>query len=348
MTDNGENSSDKDSLRDLTIIGGGPTGIFAAFQCGMNNISCRIIESMPQLGGQLTALYPEKHIYDVAAFPEVQAAELVETLWKQAERYSPEVILGKKVSRYRKLDDGSFEVEAESGSTFASRAVLVAAGLGAFSPRKLPQLGDISVLEEKTVLYSVQQVSEFAGKKVVIIGGGDSALDWAMMLLPEAEHVTVAHRSPEFRAHGNTQQKVQDAAEQGHMDVYLNTEVKSIEHDGPVLKKVNFRSKSGEELSVDADYMLVLIGYVSNLGPLAEWGLSLNDNAIVVDSQMKTEVDGLYAAGDIADYPGKLKIIQTGLSDATMAVRHSLTYIHPDKKIRHQFSSIKMAKEKKK
>ena len=334
-------------MRDLTIIGGGPTGIFAAFQCGMNNISCRIIESMPQLGGQLTALYPEKHIYDVAAFPEVQAAELVESLWKQAERYGPEVILGEKVCAYKKLQDGSFAVETESGSFFASKAVLIAAGLGAFSPRKLPQLGDISELEEHSVYYSVQHMSLFAGKKVVIIGGGDSALDWAMMLLPEAERVTVAHRSPEFRAHGTTQQQVLEAGENGLMDIHLNTEVKSIEHDGPALRKVHFRSKSGMETVVDADYMLVLIGYVSNLGPLAEWGLSLNDNALVVDSHMKTDVDGLYAAGDIASYPGKLKIIQTGLSDATMAVRHSLTYIHPDKKIKHQFSSIKMAKEKK-
>ncbi len=348
MTENGELSSGKDAMRDLTIIGGGPTGIFAAFQCGMNNISCRIIESMPQLGGQLTALYPEKHIYDVAAFPEVQASELVESLWKQAERYGPEVILDEKVCSYRKAGDGSFEVETESGSVFASRSVLVAAGLGAFSPRKLPQLGDISLLEGHSVLYSVQHMHELAGKKVLIVGGGDSALDWAMMLLPEAEHVSVAHRSPEFRAHGKTQQEVQGAAEKGLLDVYLNTEVKGIEHDGPALRKVHLRSKTGRETTFEADYMLVLIGFISNLGPLAEWGLALNDSAIVVDSNMKTEVDGLYAAGDIASYPGKLKIIQTGLSDATVAVRHSLTYIHPGKKIKHQFSSIKMAKEKKK
>ncbi len=348
MTENEELPFTKDAIRDLTIIGGGPTGIFAAFQCGMNNISCRIIESMPQLGGQLTALYPEKHIYDVAAFPEVQAAELVESLWRQAERYGPEVILNEKVCKYRKLDDGSFEVETESGKTFASRAVLVAAGLGAFSPRKLPQLGDISVLEGHSVLYSVQHMHELAGKKVVIVGGGDSALDWAMMLLPEADRVSIAHRSPEFRAHGKTRQEVLEAAEKGLLDVYLGTEVKGVEHNGPALRNVQLCSKSGQETCLEADYMLVLIGYISNLGPLAEWGLALNDNAIVVDGHMKTEVDGLYAAGDIASYPGKLKIIQTGLSDATMAVRHSLTYIHPGKKIRQQFSSIKMAKEKNK
>ncbi len=347
MTESGgEVIFEKGAICDLTIIGGGPTGIFAAFQCGMNNISCRIIESMPQLGGQLTALYPEKHIYDVAAFPEVQASELVQSLWKQAERYSPEVVLGEQVSKYRKLDEGSFEVETGSGRTFVSRAVLVAAGLGAFSPRKLPQLGDISQLEGHSVLYSVQSMQELAGKKVLIVGGGDSALDWAMMLQPDAEHVTVTHRSPDFRAHGKTRQEIFRAAEQGLLDVHLNTEVVSIDHEGPVLRGAHLRSKSGKETALKVDYMLVLIGFKSNLGPLSEWGLDLDDNAIVVDSHMKTEVDGLYAAGDIASYPGKLRIIQTGLSDATVAVRHSLTYIRPGEKVKQQFSSIKMAKEK--
>ncbi|NEX14367.1 MAG: ferredoxin-NADP reductase [Prosthecochloris sp.] len=348
MKENGDSVSGQDELCDLTIIGGGPTGIFAAFQCGMNNISCRIIESMPELGGQLTALYPEKHIYDVAAFPEVQASELVESLWGQAKRYGPEVVLDEQVKQYKKLDDGSFEVETLSGRKFASRALLVAAGLGAFSPRKLPQLGDISALEGQTVLYSVQNMKELEGKKVLIVGGGDSALDWAMMLLPHAEHITVAHRSPDFRAHGKTKDDLFAAAEKGLVDVHLNTEVIAIDHDGPALRHAYLRSKSGKETSLEAEYMLVLIGFKSDLGPLAEWGLELCENAMVVDSHMKTEVDGLYAAGDIAFYPGKLKIIQTGLSDATMAVRHSLNYIHPGEKIKQQFSSIKMAKEKNK
>ncbi|NTV92693.1 MAG: NAD(P)/FAD-dependent oxidoreductase [Chlorobiaceae bacterium] len=336
-----------EEIRDLCIVGGGPTGIFAAFQCGMNNISCRIIESMPQLGGQLAALYPEKHIYDVAGFPEVPAAGLVESLWKQAERYNPDVVLGEAVTRYSRLDDGSFEVTTTSGSVYHSRAVLLAAGLGAFTPRKLPQLNTIDHLEGHSVFYAVKNIQDFVGKKVVIIGGGDSALDWAVGLLPVAERVTLVHRMHEFQGHGKTARDVEEAKERGAIDVYLNTEVTAIDTSGENLTKVHLCKKSGTRFEVDADRLLVLIGFKSNLGPLADWDLELVDNALVVDSHMKTSVDGLYAAGDIAFYPGKLKIIQTGLSDAAMAVRHSLTYIRPGEKVRHTFSSVKMAREKK-
>lgn len=336
-----------EEIRDLTIVGGGPTGIFAAFQCGMNNISCRIIESMSQLGGQLAALYPEKHIYDVAGFPEVPAAGLVESLWKQTERYNPEVILGETVTRYMKLEDGTFEVTVSSGRVYLSRAILIAAGLGAFSPRKLPQLGDIDHLEGHSVFYAVKNVSDFAGRRVVIVGGGDSALDWAVGLLNIAARVTLVHRMHEFQGHGKTAREVLEAREQGRIDVYLHTEVTAVDTGGEELKAVHLRSKNGRVNRVEADRLLLLIGFKSNLGPLAEWDLELTDNALVVDSHMKTSVDGLYAAGDIAYYPGKLKIIQTGLSDAAMAVRHCLTYIKPGEKIRHTFSSLKMAKEKK-
>ena len=336
-----------EEIRDLTIVGGGPTGIFAAFQCGMNNISCRIIESMPQLGGQLAALYPEKHIYDVAGFPEVPAAGLVESLWKQTERYHPEVILGETVTRYRKLEDGTFEVTVGSGRVYLSRALLIAAGLGAFSPRKLPQLDNIDHLEGRSVFYAVKNVSDFTGHRVVIVGGGDSALDWAVGLLNTAHQVTLVHRMHEFQGHGKTAREVLEAKEEGRIDIFLNTEVTAVDTEGDDLALVHLRSKNGKIHKVEADRLLLLIGFKSNLGPLGDWNLELADNALVVDSHMKTSVDGLYAAGDIAYYPGKLKIIQTGLSDAAMAVRHSLTYIKPGEKIRHTFSSLKKAKEKK-
>ncbi|ARM30590.1 NAD(P)/FAD-dependent oxidoreductase [Prosthecochloris sp. HL-130-GSB] len=347
MSDNNHQMPEREDIRDLTIIGGGPTGIFAAFQCGMNNISCRIIESMPELGGQLTALYPEKHIYDVAAFPEVQASGLVDSLWRQAERYHPEVVLGDQVTGFRKREDGSFDVETAGGKVFRSRAVLIAAGLGAFTPRTLPQLGDVSSLEGSGVFYAVKRREDFAGRNVVIVGGGDSALDWTMGLLPVAGSVTVVHRMASFQGHGKTVHDVLDAAEEGRIGLYFNTEVTAVEDNSGCIRRVFTRSKSGREMAFEADCLLVLIGFRSNLGPIAGWGLELQDNAIVVDSHMKTSVDGLYAAGDIAHYPGKLKIIQTGLSDATMAIRHSLTYIRPGEKIRHQFSSVKMAKENK-
>ena len=335
-----------EEIRDLTIVGGGPTGIFAAFQCGMNNISCRIIESMPQLGGQLAALYPEKHIYDVAGFPEVPAAGLVESLWTQTDRYHPELILGETVTRYRKLEDGSFEVTVSSGRVFLSRALLIAAGLGAFSPRKLPQLSNIDELEGRSVFYAVKSISDFTGQRVVIVGGGDSALDWTIGLLNTAASVTLVHRMHEFQGHGKTAREVLDAKKSGRVDVFLNTEVKAVDTEGDRLSAVHLQSKNGKIRRIEADRLLLLIGFKSNLGPLAGWALELYDNALVVDSHMKTSVDGLYAAGDIAYYPGKLKIIQTGLSDAAMAVRHCLNYIKPGEKISTTFSSLKVAKEK--
>lgn len=340
-------TADHMDIRDLTIIGGGPAGIFAAFQCGMNNINCRIIESMPQLGGQLAALYPEKLIYDVAGFPEVPALSLVECLWKQAERYNPDIVLAEIVTRYTKLDDGTFETETHTGSVYRSRALLVAAGLGAFEPRTLPQLGNISHLEGRSVFYSVRSMNDFRGKRVVIVGGGDSALDWTVGLLQTASQVSVVHRAHEFHGHGKTAHDVAEAEKEGRVGVFLDTEVRSIEERDGELCRVHLRSRNGRETVLDADRLLILIGFKSNLGPLAAWDLELHENALVVDTHMKTSVDGLYAAGDIAWYPGKLKIIQTGLSDATMAVRHCLSYIKPGEKIRTTFSSVKMAREKK-
>ena len=347
MFDIHNESTDHKDMRDLTIIGGGPTGIFAAFQCGMNNITCRIIESMSQLGGQLAALYPEKHIYDVAGFPEVPAIGLVESLWKQAERYNPDVVLGETVTKYTKLEDGTFETRTNTGGVYRSKALLIAAGLGAFEPRTLPQLGDISHLEGSSVFYSVKSVNDFRDRHVVIVGGGDSALDWTVGLMKVAASVTVVHRAHEFHGHGKTAHEVLEARDAGRLKVYMDTEVRSIEEQEGMLSRLHLRSRNGSETILDADRLLILIGFKSNLGPLAGWDLELCDNALVVDTHMKTSVDGLYAAGDIAFYPGKLKIIQTGLSEATMAVRHSLSYIKPGEKIRSVFSSVKMSNEKK-
>jgi thioredoxin reductase (NADPH) len=340
-------ATDHHDMRDLTIIGGGPTGIFAAFQCGMNNITCRIVESMSQLGGQLAALYPEKHIYDVAGFPEVPAISLVESLWKQAERYNPDVVLGETVTKYTKLEDGTFETRTAAGHAYRSRALLIAAGLGAFEPRKLPQLGNIDHLVGKSVFYAVRSVNDFRDKHVVIVGGGDSALDWTVGLMKNAASVTLVHRAHEFHGHGKTAHEVELARESGTISVHLETEVRGIEERDGALTHVHLRDSDSLESRIEADRLLILIGFKSNLGPLAGWDLELFDNALVVDTHMKTSVDGLYAAGDIAHYPGKLKIIQTGLSEATMAVRHSLSYIKPGEKIRNVFSSVKMAKEKK-
>jgi thioredoxin reductase (NADPH) len=318
-------------VRDLTIIGGGPTGIFAAVQCGMHHINCRVIDSMPALGGQLTALYPEKHIYDVAGFPEVSAAGLVDQLWSQASRYKPDVVLDDQVVDLKKLEDGSFEVATANGKIFYSRAILIAAGLGAFSPRKLPQLADYEYLEEKQIFYNVRNINDYKGKRVVIVGGGDTAMDWTMALLDVAEEVTLVHRMKEFQAHAKTVADAFEAAEAGKLKIHLQAEITDLDAN-PDLEHVHVKTQDGQ-ITIAADRLLPLIGFKSNIGPIKEWGLELQKNGILVDNHMQTSVEGIYAAGDIAVYEGKLKLIQTGLSDASMAVRHSLRYIKPkDKK----------------
>jgi thioredoxin reductase (NADPH) len=333
-------------IKDLTIIGGGPTGIFAAFQCGMNDVTCRIVDSMEQLGGQLTALYPEKYIYDVAGFSQITAADLVEQLWTQAEPFKPDVHLGEQVVNVEKQHDNSFMVRTAAGNEYASRAVVIAAGLGAFSPRKLDQLGNVEHLEGKSIFYSVRKVDDFKEKRVVIVGGGDSALDWTVGLLDVAKSVTLVHRMNNFQGHGKTVADVMDAVDAGRATVHLRTEIVSIETDGGMLKKVLCESKP-ERFELEADCLLPLIGFKSDLGPIKNWGLKLDGNAIAVESAtMQSSIEGIFAAGDIASYAGKLKLIQTGLSDAAMAVRNSLSYIKPGEKIKHQFSSIKMAAKK--
>jgi thioredoxin reductase len=334
-----------ETITDLTIIGAGPTGIFAAFQCGMNDITSRLVDSMPQIGGQLAALYPEKYIYDVAGFTEITAADLVNQLWTQASKFEPDVHLEEQVSSISKQEDGTFMVETAQGNTYHSRAVLIAAGLGSFSPRKLDQLGDLSALENRSVFYAVRNREDFRDKRVIIIGGGDSALDWTMGLLDVAEHITLVHRMKNFQGHGKTVADVMDAKDAGQIDVHLVSEVTHLVIENDVLKKVTITSKP-DKVELDADILLPLVGFKSDLGPIRNWGLELAGNKIAVDAEMKTSIDGVYAAGDVVSYKGKLHLIQTGLSDAAVAVRHSLSYIKPGESIKHQFSSIKMAAKK--
>jgi thioredoxin reductase len=336
---------DDPNIKDITIIGGGPTGIFAAFQCGMNDLSARLIDSMPQLGGQLTALYPEKSIYDVAGFAEVSSAELVNQLWQQAQKFDPEIILNTPVSTIEKLPDGSFTISTDEGNSYASRAVLIAAGLGSFSPRKLDHLGDLSSFEGKSLLYSVRSKEDFRDKSVVIVGGGDSALDWTMGLLDVAKKITLVHRMKSFQGHGKTVADIMDAQQAGKIDVYLQAEVSSLNTTENYIREVEIFSKP-DKWRIEADVLLPLIGFKSDLGPIRMWGLELLGNKIVVDSLMKTSIDGIYAAGDVVAYSGKMYLIQTGLSDSAMAVRNALSYIKPGEQIKHQFSSIKMAPKK--
>ena len=333
-------------LVDLTIIGGGPTGLFAAFYAGMRGASAQIVDALPQLGGQLTALYPEKYIFDVAGFPQVLAKDLVKNLAEQAGRWDQPAHLNRRVTGLREAaGDGNgtaphFVLETTDGE-FPTRAILIAAGIGAFSPRRLPQ----PVAEGwygRGIYDVVTHPEHYRGQRVVIIGGGDSAFDWGTQLVGVAEHVTLVHRSDRFRAHAATVNEYRAHVGAGRASLLTFHELADIRvhPDGDRFSHLTLRDvKAKTTTEIDADVVLPMLGFVSDLGPLAEWGLTLEKDEIVVNSQMETGRAGIYAAGDITTYPGKLKLIAAGFSEAAVAVNQAVHWVHPEKKVNPGHSS---------
>ncbi|HWZ60648.1 MAG TPA: NAD(P)/FAD-dependent oxidoreductase [Gemmatimonadaceae bacterium] len=324
-------------LRDITILGGGPTGLFASFYAGMRGATAAIVDALPELGGQLTALYPEKYIFDVAGFPKVLAKDLVRQLADQAAQFHNPSFLNQRVIRLEE-DGGVFTLVTDT-DRFPSRAVLIAAGIGAFSPRRLPN-PSAEPWYGKGIHELVTDPEDYRGRRVVIIGGGDSAFDWAAQLVGRAASVTLVHRSDRFRAHAATVLEVQRAVEAGKATIYTYHELIDICHDngrlaGIVLK--NTKTKTTVELQ--ADVVLPMLGFVSDLGPMAEWGLRLEKDELLVTSTMETGRPGVYAAGDITTYPGKLKLIATGFSEAAIAVNQAVHWIYPNKKVSPGHSS---------
>lgn len=324
-------------ITDLTIIGGGPTGLFAQFYAGMRRATARIVDALPELGGQLTALYPEKYIFDVGGFPKILAKELVSQLAAQAGQFGGETHLNERVTGLEHVD-GHFVLRTER-SEFPSRAVIIAGGIGAFSPRRLPQ-PCAEPWYGRGVHEVVTDPEVFRGRKIVIIGGGDSAFDWAHQLLDRAAAVTLVHRSDKFRAHAATVAEVQTAAERGRAQVLTFHELADITSSddrltGVVLKDIKAKSTR----AVEADAIIPMLGFVSDLGPLTEWGLQIVNDEIVVTSTMETGRPGIYAAGDITTYPGKLKLIATGFGEAAIAVNQAVHWIYPDKKVNPGHSS---------
>lgn len=322
-----------DQVKDLIIIGGGPAGMFAAFYGGMRQASVTLIESMPQLGGQLAALYPEKHIYDVAGFPKVTAQELVNSLAVQMNHFPIHVCLEEKVVQVVKKEERLFEVITDKESHFG-KAVIITGGVGAFEPRRL-ELPEAARFEKTNLHYFVSDLNSFAGQKVLISGGGDSAVDWSLMLEPIAEQVTLIHRRDKFRAHEHSVEKLMNS----RVNVVTPTEITGLE-GGDAIRKVTLKHvKTGEETVLDVDAVVVNFGFVSSLGPIAEWGLQIENGSIVVDSRMETNVPGIFAAGDITTYPGKLKLIAVGFGEAPTAVNNAKVYLDPSAKLSPGHSS---------
>jgi thioredoxin reductase (NADPH) len=324
-------------ITDLTIIGGGPTGLFALFYAGMRGATGRIIDALPELGGQLKALYPEKYIFDVAGFPKILAKDLVTQLAAQAAQFGGKMHLGERVTGLEE-EDGHFALVTEQGR-FPTRAVVIAGGIGAFSPRRLPQ-ACAEPWYGRGVHEIVTDPEDFRGRRIVIIGGGDSAFDWAHQLLDRAAAVTLVHRSDRFRAHAATVSEVQTAAAAGRAQVLTFHELADITSTGDRLSGVVLKDiKAKTTRAVDADAILPMLGFVSDLGALTEWGLQIVNDEIVVTSTMETGRPGIYAAGDITTYPGKLKLIATGFGEAAIAVNQAFHWIYPDKKVNPGHSS---------
>ncbi|MCS6777010.1 MAG: NAD(P)/FAD-dependent oxidoreductase [Chloroherpetonaceae bacterium] len=317
-----------EDLYDITIVGGGPVGLFGAFYAGLRQMKTKIIDSLPELGGQLNALYPEKYVYDMPGFPKILARDLAEQLIQQAMRFNPTICLNEKVLRLAHQPDGTIVLETQKG-VHHTRTVVLATGAGAFSPTKLDTPG-VNDYEGRGVFYFVRDKSQFTGKRLLIVGGGDSALDWAMNLEEQARQITLIHRRDVFRAH---EESVDWLLHRSRVNVMLWHELRRVEGNGWIERAVVFHNKTGEETTLEVDAILLNLGFKADIGPLREWGLALHGNRkVVVNQLMETNLPGVYAAGDIAHSPGKLDLIATGVGEICIAVNFAKTRIDPTAK----------------
>lgn len=319
---------------DVAIIGAGPTGLFAAFYAGLRQMSVKLIDSLEILGGQLTTLYPEKYIYDVAGFPKVLSKDLSNGLVEQAVQYNPTVCLGEQVLDVLYDPPSKLYTLKTPKAAHPARAVILAAGVGAFQPKTLP-LPNAKGYEGKGLHYFVKSVAEFEKKKVLIVGGGDSAVDWANMLDPVAAQITVIHRRDVFRAHEDSVFKMRCTS----CSIKTFHELKSIGGDGRLQTATIFDNRTKAEEVLDLDAVLVNIGFSNSLGPIKNWGLEIEGAQVKVDSMMQTARPGFFAAGDICTYPGKLKLIATGFAESAVAVAQAVHSFRPDMKLQPAYST---------
>lgn len=311
---------------DITVIGGGPVGLFTAFYAGMRQCSVKIIESLPQLGGQLTALYPEKFIYDIPAFPKVRAQDVVDHLIQQMQHFEQTVCLGQAVENVEKLDNGTFKITTNSEIHF-TKTIIITAGNGAFQPRKL-QLEGFEKYEGTNLHYFIKDMNAFRDKRVIVFGGGDSAVDWSLMLEPIAKQVYLVHRRDSFRAHESSVENLLNSSVKILTPYLPSTFIGEERIEQVVLDEV----KGNEKLTVEVDEVIVNYGFLTSLGPIKNWGLELEKNSIIVNSKMETNIPGIFAAGDICTYEGKTRLIVTGFGEAPIAVSSAKLHIDPSAK----------------
>jgi len=324
---------------DICIIGAGPVGLFAVFEAGLLKMRCHLIDYLPQIGGQLSEIYPKKPIYDIPGYPTVLAQELVDNLMEQAAPFKPTFTLGERVENIERQEDGSFIVGGHEGTQIHAKVICIAGGLGCFEPRK-PELSNIAEFEGRGIDYIVKDPEKFRGKRVVIAGGGDSALDWAIYLADLCKEISLVHRGEMFRGAPDSAEKVKKLDEAGRLKLYLNSNVSALAGEGP-LSSVTIKDKSGAETVVETEYFLPLFGLSPKLGPIANWGLSIDKNAINVDTRdYSTGVPGIYAIGDINNYPGKLKLILCGFHEAALMCHSAYEIVNPNKKASLKYTTV--------
>ena len=325
---------------DILIIGAGPVGLFTVFEAGLLKMKCHLIDTLPKAGGQCSELYPKKPIYDIPAYPEILADELTNKLLEQSKQFEPGFTFGERAETLKKNSDGLFTVVTDKGTVHQAPVLVIAGGLGSFEPRK-PSLSNLEKYEGNGVQYSIQDPEIYRGKKVVIAGGGDSALDWTIILADIASEVTLIHRSNEFRGALSSVEKVQSLKDKKRIKVITSSQVEKLEGESR-LESISIQTSGEKSQKILVDYFIPLFGLLPKLGPISEWGLEIEKNAIKVNNSLdyQTNIKGVFAVGDVNTYPGKLKLILCGFHEATVMCQYAYRIINPEKKFLLKYTTV--------
>jgi thioredoxin reductase (NADPH) len=326
---------------DIAIIGAGPVGLFAVFECGLLKMRCHLIDYLPQPGGQLSEIYPKKPIYDIPGFPTILAQELVDNLLKQAEPFKPGFTLGERIESLEKKDDRDFLLTTNLGTQIHAKVIVIAGGLGCFEPRK-PEVKGLENFENgKGINYMILDPEKYRGQRMIIAGGGDSALDWTIFLADVVKKVTLIHRSESFRGAPDSVNKVMKLAEEGKIELILNSNLTAVNGNGKLESVSIINTKTQEAKNIETDHLIPLFGLSPKLGPIEHWGLQIDKNAIIVNTEdYSTNVEGIYAIGDINTYKNKLKLILCGFHEASLMSHSAYKYINPGVKYTMKYTTV--------
>ncbi|MBK8621769.1 MAG: NAD(P)/FAD-dependent oxidoreductase [Saprospiraceae bacterium] len=324
---------------DILIIGAGPVGLFTVFEAGLLKLKCHLVDSLGQPGGQLTEIYPKKPIYDIPGYPSVLAGDLTDRLMEQIAPFKPGFTLGERAEKLEQLEDKTFKVTTNKGTELCAPVIAIAGGLGSFEPRK-PPIDNIDAFEDKGVDYIIKDPEKYRNKRVLVAGGGDSALDWSIILADIAEQVTLIHRRTSFRGALDSVEKVMELAHNGKINLITEAQAIGLKGNG-VLQEILIEQDGKENYYFPVDHFIPLFGLAPKLGPIGDWGLEIDNNAIKVDTfDYSTNIPGIYAIGDINTYPGKLKLILCGFHEGTLMVQSAFKYIYPDQKLSFKYTTV--------